>query len=223
MKAEMTKKMPVISLLPDVLPENINLLVLSRLFVFAALTLTCLLFLWLDSFTFYLLVGYTVSVLVFLEVVVRGKSVMPQWLVKSILSFHILLELAVEAAIVGHSGGIQSPFSLFLVVSIASAALIYQLKTSMLAAVIGSLFYLVTALGSVFERVLALPTPSSLSLLYRVAPGDFYALGLNILLFLMIAFNVGYLVERSRRKARESSTAWEPQTYLGVRIEASAG
>jgi len=197
----MKKRLSISSLLT----EDLRILILSRLLVFLLLTGTCLLFLWHDTFIHYVLVAYSVSVIVFLLGVFLARRLLPLGALKLVLSFHIIVELGIEAALVNHSGGIDSPFSLFFVLSIASAGLIYQLRSALMAAIVGSIFYVLVVLGSSFERALTFPTPSNLSRFFDSSSVGFYTLGLNVFLFLVMAFNVGYLAEKLRRRTRELS------------------
>jgi two-component system sensor histidine kinase PilS (NtrC family) len=201
------------------LSEDLNSLILSRFFVFLLLTGTCLLFLWHDTFVYYLLVAYSISVAVFVLGVSLGRNLLRLSSIKLLLLFHVILELGIEAAIVNHSGGIDSPFALFFVLSIASAGLICQLKGSMLAAATGSVFYLFVVLGSSFERAIAFPTLSNLARFYGSSSADFSTLALNIFIFLIIAFNVGYMAEKLHRKTRELSLTSDELRHTKLETE----
>ncbi|MFQ5868479.1 MAG: nitrogen regulation protein NR(II) [Candidatus Zixiibacteriota bacterium] len=201
------------------LSEDLNSLILSRFFVFLLLTGTCLLFLWHDTFVYYLLVAYSISVAVFVLGVSLGRNLLRLSSIKLFLLFHVILELGIEAAIVKHSGGIDSPFALFFVLSIASAGLICQLKGSMLAAATGSVFYLFVVLGSSFERAIAFPTLSNLARFYGSSSADFSTLALNIFIFLIIAFNVGYMAEKLHRKTRELSLTSDELRHTRLETE----
>jgi two-component system sensor histidine kinase PilS (NtrC family) len=201
------------------LSEDLNSLILSRFFVFLLLTGTCLLFLWHDTFVYYLLVAYSISVAVFVLGVSLGRNLLRLSSIKLLLLFHVILELGIEAAIVNHSGGIDSPFALFFVLSIASAGLICQLKGSMLAAATGSVFYLFVILGSSFERAIAFPTLSNLARFYGSSSADFSTLALNIFIFLIIAFNVGYMAEKLHRKTRELSLTSDELRHTKLETE----
>jgi len=201
------------------LSEDLNFLILSRFFVFLLLTGICLLFLWHDTFVHYLLVAYSISVVIFVLGVSLGRNLLRLSSIKLLLLFHVVFELGIEAAIVNHSGGIDSPFSLFFVLSIASAGLICQLKGSMLAAATGSVFYVFVVLGSSFERVLAFPTLSNLGRFYSSSSADFSTLALNIFIFLIIAFNVGYMAEKLHRKSRELSLTSDELRHTRLETE----
>jgi two-component system sensor histidine kinase PilS (NtrC family) len=201
------------------LSEDLNFLILSRFFVFLLLTGVCLLFLWHDTFVYYLLVAYSASAAIFVLGVSLGRNLLRLSLIKLLLLFHVIFELGIEAAVINHSGGIDSPFSLFFVLSIASAGLICQLKGSVLAAVTGSLFYLFVVLGSYFERTIAFPTLSNLARFYGSSSADFSTLGLNIFIFLIIAFNVGYMAEKLRRKSRELSLTSDELRHTRLETE----
>ena len=201
------------------LSEDLNSLILSRFFVFLLLTGTCLVFLWHDTFVYYLLVAYSISVAVFVLGVSLGRNLLRRSSIKLLLLFHVIFELGIEAAIVNHSGGIDSPFALFFVLSIASAGLICQLKGSMLAAATGSVFYLFVVLGSSFERAIAFPTLSNLARFYGSSSADFSTLALNIFIFLIIAFNVGYMAEKLHRKTRELSLTSDQLRHTRLETE----
>lgn len=201
------------------LSEDLNSLILSRFFVFLLLTGTCLVFLWHDTFVHYLLVAYSISVAVFVLGVSLGRNLLRRSSIKLLLLFHVIFELGIEAAIVNHSGGIDSPFSLFFVLSIASAGLICQLKGSMLAAATGSVFYVFVVLGSSFERAVAFPTLSNLVRFYGSSSADFSTLALNIFIFLIIAFNVGYMAEKLHRKTRELSLTSDQLRHTRLETE----
>lgn len=205
--------------LPSLFSEDLNFLIFSRFFVALLLAATCILFLWHDTLTHYLLLAYSISVVIFVLGASLARNLLPLSVVKLLLSLHVLLELGIEAGIVNLSGGAGSPFALFFVLSIASAGLIYQLRASMTAALVGSLFYLLVVLGIFFEQFAALPTPSNLSRFHQGAPADFSTSVLNIALFFIIALNVGYMAERLQRKTRELSLASDELKHVRLETE----
>jgi two-component system sensor histidine kinase PilS (NtrC family) len=175
-------------------------LLLSRFSVFALLLIIVVLFLRLPTslvlpFSIYSTV--TLALLLFIAFDLKGTH---RLLFGAVLTLQLVLEIAVDAAVVYHTGGIDSAYAVLFVLSILSASMVYELIGSVVVAALASGAY-----ASIlwFENGLEFSL-ESLSLLSDAA---FYKVFLYVCTFFLVAFVSGYLAEKLKAKGEELRSA----------------
>lgn len=121
----------------------------------------------------------------------------------SVVIIILACELLIEGLLVNQVGGSFSPFMLFFIMTIISAAPFFHLTGSIIAATIAGLFYALPIffdLSYIFEGIIE---PSGLAGMGISSDEAFYAVFLHLCLFYFFAFISGYFAERLFVTARE--------------------
>ena len=171
-------------------------LLVSRLSVFILLLIIVVLFFQMpDSlvlpFTIYSFVTLTLLLLIAFDLKQTQKL-----LFSAVVILHLILEIAVEAGVVYHTGGMNSPFAILFILTILSASLAYSLIGSIIMAGLSSLAY-----ASIlwFEEGLEF----SFKNLFLIGDASFYKAFLYICTFFLVAFISGYLAQKLKVKREE--------------------
>jgi two-component system sensor histidine kinase PilS (NtrC family) len=118
------------------------------------------------------------------------------WLVPVTITLQFVAEIVIESAIVYTTGNITSPYLGLFLLSIVSAALVYQLAgTLVMASIVAASYTFVVWLGLVKEAAESVDGPRSL---WSAEDSTFYSILLHILIFYLVAFISGILAERLR-------------------------
>lgn len=120
---------------------------------------------------------------------------------------HFLFELAVESGIVYATGNIHSPFSALFILTIVSAALVYRLVGTLVAASAVSFAYAVVIWLGLGGFNASTASEGVLRTVFDVQDEVFYSIFLHILIFYLAAFITGYLAQRLRYQDRRLAYA----------------
>lgn len=119
------------------------------------------------------------------------------------IGFQIIFELLLESSIVYSTGNVNSPFSVLLILTIISAALIYRMIGTLIIATIVSIAYaFIIWLGLVQGNNNEL-SMNVLKTIFSTQDSVFYSIFLHILIFYLVAFISGYLGERLKDRDKQ--------------------
>ncbi|MCP4634178.1 MAG: PAS domain S-box protein, partial [candidate division Zixibacteria bacterium] len=187
--------------------DDITLLLLPRFITFIFLFGGSLFLLKSRFFIFELLVLYGVAAFAYLSLMLLKENMVRLFLPR-ILFLHILLEVVITGIMINQSGGSNSPFVLILILSIASAAMIFQLR--------GALFITLTSTISFFTSVYynleySINRFSQLSFIEVITENSdaFFSVFLTVVLFTIVGVIAGNIAERLKDRGLLLKTAVE--------------
>ncbi len=168
-----------------------TLLLLPRFIAFISLFGSAIFILNSKLFVFKLLLLYGVASLVYLTLLFLRKKIIRLHL-QNILIIHILFEVIISGVMVYHSGGGNSPLVLFFILSIASAAMVYQLSGALYITLSSVISYLT---ATYFARQDLFVNLSFFRLWENIAGNKslFFTIMLNIVLFTIVGIICGYI------------------------------
>ena len=171
-------------------------LLLSRFSVFALLLIIVILFLRLPASLVLPFTVYSMVTLGLLLLIAFDLKATHGLLFGAVVILQLVLEIAVDAGVVYHTGGVDSAYAVLFVLSILSASMVYELIGSVVVAALASGAY-----ASIlwFENGLEF-SPESLSLL---SDASFYKVFLYVCTFFLVAFVSGYLAQKLKAKGEE--------------------
>lgn len=150
---------------------------------------------------FWLLSSYSAATLLFLLLYKRhGRRGLGG--VRLLGAFLMLLEVAVEGALVSRTQAIASPYLLLFLLTIVSASLQYRLVGTLLVATATSVAVTLAAFVAVSGGDPGLQAARDFGLVLRLNDDLFYALFLYVCAFYLAAFVSGYLSEKLEVKDR---------------------
>ena len=152
-----------------------------------------------------LFVVYSLLTLGMALAVTLADKIRYSWLVPTAITLQFVAEIAIESAIVYTTGNIASPYLGLFLLSIVSAALVYQLTgTLVMASIVAASYTFVVWLGLVKEAAEIVDGPRSL---WSAEDSTFYSILLHILIFYLVAFISGVLAERLRAQDQKLADA----------------
>jgi two-component system, NtrC family, sensor histidine kinase PilS len=129
------------------------------------------------------------------------KSIVP-----IVITLQFLAEIAFESAVVATTGNINSPFLGLFLLTIVSAALVYQLVGTLVMASTASMAYVFVVWMGMRESVNGADLPT-LQTIVSTQGTVFYSLLLHILIFYLVAFISGALAYRLRSQDQKLADA----------------
>lgn len=187
--------------------DNITLLLLPRFIAFLFLFGGSIFLLKSRAVIFELLVFYGAAALAYLSLLLLRNEYFVKYL-KRVLITHLLLEIIISGIMVYHSGGNKSPLVMLFILSIASAAMIYQIHGALFASIASSLSYL-TAIYFYLERLRTGDGHVSILSLADKYPEILFSVSINIVLFTAVGFIAGFIAERLKDRGVLLKTAHE--------------
>jgi two-component system sensor histidine kinase PilS (NtrC family) len=174
-------------------------LLLSRLFVFLLLLGIVVFFLKVPDLLFVPFLIYSLLTLVSLLIILLDLKRTYGFLFNFIIALHILLEVIIEAGVIYHTGGVDSPFAVLFILTIISTSLVYHLGGSVIVASLSILSYAFT----IWSQEGFSFSSFSLKNFHYVNDVTFYKVFLYICAFYLVAFIGGYLAQRVKIKGEE--------------------
>jgi len=179
-----------------------------RLITFCLVSGVIVIWLGLPSYLQVPFLAYCLTTLAALITLLTLRRFNFQMVYRLLIAMQFAAEIISEAGIVYTTGSLYSPFSALFLLTIVSAAMVYRLVGTLLAASLVSLAYAAVAWLNAYLMAAGRHTiPSTGEGTGSADDILFYSTFLHILIFYLVAFISGYLAQKLQSKDKELLTA----------------